>query len=571
MRRSLFALAGPFVLCLAHSGHAADFYVDPIAGSPSGDGSVTSPWQTAEQVVNAGLIGATVGSGDRLLLRSGYHGEIVIGGGDFDPPLVIEADDGALPQLRRVRLTGGSGMVLRGLSISPSHAPTYETVTLVDIGGAATAITVTECHLFSEADVSSWTASDWMDRASNGVQVSGDDIVIEHNVVEHVRFGISVAGARAHVAHNTVDGFSADGLRGLGDYGIFEYNLVKNVYVDGTLDDNHDDGFQSWSVGASGVGTGEVVGVELRGNVIINYEDENQPFRATLQGIGCFDGTFVDWVIENNVIVTDHWHGITLLGARGARVVNNTVLDVNAETPGPPWISIDDHKDGTPPEGCLVRNNLATDYASASSGVTEDFNFVIDDPLALFVDPAAHDYRLLATASVIDQGTSDQAPAIDLDGVSRPQGSEVDPGAFEWHEPGVVPDGGAGGGPVDGGAGGMTAGGGAGGAWGSGGTAAGAGGSTNTGNRGGVAAGGDVEQGAVGGGDSGGAGASAGGGAGATSGSSSASDGGGCGCRVEARRGAVEWAWVALAMLGLARRRWFPRARGCFSASPSVR
>ena len=52
-----------------------------------------------------------------------------------------------------------------------------------------------------------------------------------------------------------------------------------------------------------------------------------QPHRGALQGIGCFDGMFVDWIIENNVIIVDHYHGITLGGARGCRIVNNTVID----------------------------------------------------------------------------------------------------------------------------------------------------------------------------------------------------------------------------------------------------
>ena len=115
---------------------------------------------------------------------------------------------------------------------------------------------------------------------------------------------------------------------------MFQYNVVKNCY---DVNANHDDGFQSWSRGPQGVGTGEVVGMVLRGNTIINYEDLDQPHRGTLQGIGCFDGMFVDWIVENNVIITDHWHGITLSGATDSRVVNNTVVDLNETSPGPPW------------------------------------------------------------------------------------------------------------------------------------------------------------------------------------------------------------------------------------------
>lgn len=427
----------------APSAHADDFVVDPEQGSISNTGAPDSPWSTLEEVLEGGKLGTTVQAGDRLLLRSGYHGDLLVDEGSFDPPVVIEADVGATPEVRRLRLSNVSGLVIRGLSISPSHGPSYETLTLVDVADSVSQVTIEGCSLFSEDDASSWSADDWIDRASNGAQIGGSDIVFRGNSVRNVRFGISADGERARIEGNTVDGFSADGLRGLGDHEVFEGNLVKNVYVDGDLDDNHDDGFQSWSVGPDGVGTGEVVGLVLRGNVILNYEDPDQPFRATLQGIGCFDGTFTDWVIENNVVITDHWHGITLLGAKNSRIVNNTVLDVNDESPGPPWISIDAHKDGTPPEGCLVRNNLATDYVIADTGVTEDHNFTIEDPFGLFVDPEHHDLHLLSDAEVIDQGSADQAPERDADGVPRPQGAGVDLGAFEWHEEDVGSEGGA--------------------------------------------------------------------------------------------------------------------------------
>lgn len=429
------ALAGTLVV--AHFANAADHHVDPDNGSSDGAGTADDPWSTLEDAIASGAFEAAVASGDRVWLGAGYHGALALDGLQFDPPVVIEAQDGAAPQFSRVRISA-SGVVVRGLSISPSHAPEYETTTIVEVDESAEFVTIEDSDIFSEDDASGWSEEDWISRASSGVGVGGADITIANNRIRNVRFGISADGDRAHIVGNTIDGFSADGLRGLGNYQVFEYNLVKNVYVDGDVDENHDDGFQSWSVGDDGVGTGEVVGIVLRGNVILNYEDPDQPFRATLQGIGCFDGTFVDWVVENNVVITDHWHGITLLGARNSRIVNNTVIDVNEESPGPPWISIDAHKDGTAPEGCLVRNNLATDFVIADT-VSADHNVVVDDPFALFVDPANHDLRLLPGAEVIDQGTTDGAPAIDADGTIRPQGAGVDPGAYEWHEAGAEP------------------------------------------------------------------------------------------------------------------------------------
>lgn len=170
----------------------------------------------------------------------------------------------------------------------------------------------------------------------------------------------------------------------------------------------------------------------------MNYEDPNQPHRGALQGIGCFDGTFVDWVVENNVVITDHWHGITLLGARNCQVINNTVMDRNDSGPGPPWIRIANHKNGTKPIDCVVRNNLATTFSSAS-GVLEENNLRVEDPAALFVDVEHFDLHLLPGVSAIDVGSSLNAPQFDRDRIVRPQGNGIDIGAYEWHTKDVLP------------------------------------------------------------------------------------------------------------------------------------
>jgi MYXO-CTERM domain-containing protein len=441
MRRALTLAA----LLLPSLAAARDFHVEPGRGSSGGDGSAASPWKTLQEVVAAGLLtDGTVTGGDRLLLGSGYHGELTITGGGNATPIVFEAAPGATPALRRVLFRNTSGWTLRGVSVSPSHAPTYTPVTLVDIDGASSHdIVIEDNELFSQRDSSSWTAQDWLARECDGISVDGARVVVRRNRLRNVRFGISVSGPDALVSRNEIVNFANDGIRGLGDRGVFEHNLIANSFA---IDDNHDDGFQSWSVGPGGVGTGEVVGVVLRGNVIVNYTDPAQPMKGTLQGIGCFDGFFVDWVVENNVVITDHWHGITLLGSRGARVFNNTVLDPNGERPGPPWIQIAAHKDGRPSVDAIIRNNLVTDLANDSGAtIVEDHNLIITDPAATFVDVAAGDVRLRAGSPAIDQGSAEGAPATDIEGAPRPAGSGFDVGAYEYRA-GVspFPDGGVG-------------------------------------------------------------------------------------------------------------------------------
>lgn len=455
MRRTM--LATILALFVSGGAPAADFHVDPVNGSPAGDGSATSPWRTIQEVVEANLIetrdweshpyqpglqlvvvnaGAPVKAGDTIWLRDGYHGELHLRGAYNAAPITIAAAPGHVPRLGSVLVEAAQRWALRGLSVSPSHAqPQLPRGTIVEIDdhnwfGPVRDVAFEDGDVFTIDDATGWDADDWVSVASSGIGVGGERVSILDNRVRNVRFGISVGGVDARIAFNEIDGFSADGLRGLGDGGRFEYNLVRNAYVDGPTDPNHDDGFQSWSVGPGGVGTGEVRDVVLRGNVFVNHVDPDHPLRATLQGIGCFDGRFVDWIVENNVVVTDHWHGISLYGATGGRIVNNTVIDLDAGGPGPPWIMLNEH-DGVPSQGVVVRNNLATDYAISGTGIVADHNFETANPAALFVAPP-FDLHLRADATAaLDAGAAALAPSRDADGVARPQGAAVDLGAYE--------------------------------------------------------------------------------------------------------------------------------------------
>lgn len=460
----------PWALLLAASlAQAASFHVDPVAGSDTtGDGSAAQPWRSLAHVFDAGLIetrdwpsypyqpgmtlvtvnpGAPVRAGDTIYLRNGYHGDVSIQHAYNSAPITLAAEPGHTPQLRSLLVRSAQHWIIRDLTVSPSFGGNYETMTIVEVDnhawfGPTWDVALERLEVFSIADASGWGPNEWVNLASSGVGIGGDRVSLSDSRVRNVRFGIALGGDDGVVRGNLVDGFSADGLRGLGDRGVFEYNRVQNNLIDDDFDSNHDDGFQSWSYGAGGVGTGEVVGVVLRGNVFINATDPGNPLRSTMQGIGCFDGFFRDWIVENNVVVTDHWHGISFYGMRDSRIVNNTVIDLASGNPGPPWIMVHDHKDGRPSSNVVVRNNLAADFSLDGDALVIDHNIEFSAVVAasLFVAPP-FDLHLRAGAPAIDAGSATLAPTRDVEGTPRPQGAGFDIGAYEYRGDLIFADG----------------------------------------------------------------------------------------------------------------------------------
>ena len=453
-------LCRPFMLCVfcLPALDAAEFYVDPVTGSPSGDGTVGNPWQTLEQVIDDNLIetrdwvslppqddtpfevvnqGAPIKAGDTIYLRSGYHGKLSVIGAYNAAPIIIRAEEGHLPRLSQVFLRSASNWVIDGVSISSRHADPpadiSDLVSFVNHGhsGPSDNLVLRNSDVFTVDDASAWGVGEWISTADSGVRLDARDSAIMNSVVRNVRFGISVTGENAVVSGNLIDGMSADGIRGLGDNGVFEYNRVQNMFVSSSQGDgNHDDGFQSWSVGENGVGTGEVNNVVLRGNVFINHTDPTNPLNAPMQGIGCFDGQFVNWIVENNVVITNHWHGISFYGMRDSRIVNNTVIDIAPGQPGPSWIRVFPYG-GNDSSNVVVRNNLSNSYSVEGNNITMDHNMSVSDANPLFVAPP-FDLRLLDTSPAIDAGSADLAPEFDILGFPRTFGGAPDLGAYEF-------------------------------------------------------------------------------------------------------------------------------------------
>ena len=137
MMRYFFFLFACLLLFVAPQAGAADFYVDPLLGSPSGDGSADDPWQTLEGVV------AAAGCRLELDMREGYPAVVndpsavasvrtaarrVFGEDNVHEPAPMAAAEDFSYFLNRVPgafVLVGAGNVEREIT-APHHSPRFD-------------------------------------------------------------------------------------------------------------------------------------------------------------------------------------------------------------------------------------------------------------------------------------------------------------------------------------------------------------------------------------------------------------------------------------------------------------
>lgn len=404
----LCCLAAPAVF-------AADYHVDPVQGSMANSGTALLPWSTLEAVFAAGK---SFQPGDRLFLRRGYHGTLTVSGINTGDVLVV-AEPGHTPAVH-ISLLNAHHWYFKGLTLLSTVDIDNQTNENSDYN------TFEDCYL-----------------PNGGFAVYGNYITLRGN---HIRNGGIHFGYHSNyglISRNVIEDFYSDAMNQKGNYGVWEYNLVMNAHK---VSANHNDMFQGWA------SKGNV----LRGNEFRAYSDPNQPDLyapglSDVQGIGCFDGWYEDWVIENNVLFVDHAIGIWIAGAKRCRVNNNTVVRCGQSaffSSRFPSIAIDSKKSsdaavpGAPSVNNSVINNLAerfeltTNYNSGVSMGTNLANSVVAKSAFgnTFLNWSRKDLRLKAGASsLIDSGTSSNAPpATDADANPRPNGAGWDRGAYEY-------------------------------------------------------------------------------------------------------------------------------------------
>ena len=417
------------------------YYCDPVNGSMSNTGTQANPWSSLQDVFSAQK---TFNSGDVIYLLSGAHGSPYMTGTHSDY-VTIKPLSGENPVIASVQVENGSYWAFDGLTFSTngsggSFARDYMFLTKNN----ATYLKIENCTFSSADDSSAWTKNDWYAYSEDAVIIRGDNLIFNNNTIKNVYFALQIEGDYAEVKNNLIDNFGADAIRALGSHAIYENNIIRDAYVE-DYNVNHDDGIQMYD--KDNVAAGIIDDVIIRNNKIYNFADpitqamiNDNLVGYSMQGIIITDGHTENVTVENNLIVSDHYHGITLTGAINCKIQNNTVsktpTSYNPVVDATPWIQVKNDKQGNGSSGNIIRNNIATKYTpwtyDDTLNTTENNILAIaTDAPNFYVDYNNFNFNLKAGSPAIDAGINTGITTLDIDGNPRSVGSAVDCGAFE--------------------------------------------------------------------------------------------------------------------------------------------
>ncbi|MCW6508199.1 right-handed parallel beta-helix repeat-containing protein [Lichenifustis flavocetrariae] len=465
---------------------AHTFYVDPLRGSDSGDGSSANPWKTLSTILGVSnkfvsskawsnktssyaVVNPTgpIKAGDTVLLRSGNHGNLKILNLFNDDFITVAAAPGATPVITQLAITSAAKWAFHGIKFqSPTQQPIPSDLSkkpldaLVTVGGGDYTGVSHDFVLYDNSfsttdDTAGWSKTDWV---AQPTFMLASALATCSSFVDN-RFynafnALGLFNSRQIALQNSIRFFVNDGIDLTAGAITIKANTITDN-VNSTLDGYHADGIQGWSNIVNGVpATNSYVTID--GNTIVKTGDAAVTY---MQGISFFDGRWDHLFITNNKIITNTVNGIAVFGGTNVQIINNTL--VASGTDKTTILRLQNAKDGTSSVNVTVRNNISPFLAVAIAGVTADHNIIaggryidlvngvgtnvttsnmtkrnilVSDVSSLFVTvndaTATYDLRLKAGSAAVGFGSWAGAPATDI--VGRTRGPAYDLGAYAY-------------------------------------------------------------------------------------------------------------------------------------------
>jgi hypothetical protein len=414
--------------CLCGPAGAATYYVSP-GGADANPGGQAAPWKTLQKA------GDVAAAGDDVIVLPGtYAGFRPRQSGTAQAPLRFLAQAGVVVNAAGPSNSNGDGIWVRNVEyvvidgFECTGTPRAGVAVQGEPDANVDGVVVRRCHCHHNARWGIFTAF-------------ARDLVLEDNETSYstIEHGIYVSNSgdrpivrRNHAHHNNASGIQlnadpvqmgADPNDPEGD-GIIEAALVEANVI-------HDNG----AAGGASINLASVRGSLIRNNLI--YANLSTGIAGWDDGEGSNQyGTRDNRIVGNTIVQPSAARFAIGLknGSTGNAVFDNILLHLGTRGS----LEVDpSSQPGLVSDYNVVVNRFSddSDFLTLAEWRALDANFdphsFVATASALFVNAAANDYHLSATSPARDAGAVLSDLPSDLDGVTRPQGTNVDIGAYE--------------------------------------------------------------------------------------------------------------------------------------------
>jgi hypothetical protein len=403
------------LLCLYLLSHtnsllAATYYVATTGDNDANSCTMAQSSSTPKRTINAGLecvgFGAEGGADHIVEVAAGTYDESIQSipqGKSWTSPFLLRAKPGASVTVQWTRQDGYADLYL--------NQANYTIIDGIAFDGSA--------MIGSQSAVVLYSGVTHMRLQNLEIKnvPDGNGLLVFGSYNEFINLDV----------HDTNNANSCEGGNcGHAFYIAGHHNLIERSSI-------HDNG--GWGIHNYNEGSSAVSNNTYRNNRIYrNGLNTSRYGRPVGPGIGLYSGTGNK---AYNNIIWDNQGGVQInYGGVNSEVYNNTIYRNAGENND--WECVGIYS----VSGTVVKNNICYQNGPAivdqGSGSSISNNLTTEDPR--FVNEAGLDFHLLPDSPAIDAGTDLSASGVttDFDGVSRPQRSAYDIGAYEFTVDAVV-------------------------------------------------------------------------------------------------------------------------------------